>query len=254
MRFDGKTVVVVGGSSGVGKSAAGKFAEQGANVVMLGLRPDEGDTFAKHLTDRGLSAQFWQCDWTSMEQLERIAKATAEQFGQIDVLYNHAGTILVKPFLETSDGEWTEIMETNLMGMVRSIRCFLPHMLGSADASIVNMASISGLSASAMEAAYCVSKGACVQLTRAIAAEFRDRGVRCNAVCPGFIRTDHGNHELRELQALGAIKGIEDITTLQGRMSEPDEIADAVLFLASHDSRFINGEMLVVDNAAMATT
>ncbi|MEP3035633.1 MAG: SDR family oxidoreductase, partial [Pseudoruegeria sp.] len=118
----------------------------------------------------------------------------------------------------------------------------------------VNMASISGLSASPMEAAYCVSKGACVQLTRAIAAEFRDRGVRCNAVCPGFIRTDHGNHELRELQTLGAIKGIEDITTLQGRMSEPDEIADAVLFLASHDSRFINGEMLVVDNAAMATT
>ncbi|MEP5761814.1 MAG: SDR family oxidoreductase [Litoreibacter sp.] len=145
-------------------------------------------------------------------------------------------------------------METYLMGMVRSIRCFLPHMLGSAYAGIVSMASISGLNASAMEAAYYVSKGACVQLTRAIAAEFRDRGVRCNAVCPGFIRTDHGNHELREQVALGATEGIKDITALQGRMADPDEISDAVLFLASYESRFINGEVLVVDNAAMATT
>jgi NAD(P)-dependent dehydrogenase (short-subunit alcohol dehydrogenase family) len=172
MRFDGKTAVVIGATSGVGKSAAIKLAEEGANVVLLGRRSHEGNALAQSLTDQGLSAKFWVCDWTSVDHLEHAAKNAIKAFGQIDVLYNHAGTFIVKPFLETSDGDWDALMSTNLFGMVRAIRCFLPHMLTSGGGSIVNMASISGLSASSMESAYCVTKGACVQLTRAIAGEY----------------------------------------------------------------------------------
>jgi NAD(P)-dependent dehydrogenase (short-subunit alcohol dehydrogenase family) len=119
---------------------------------------------------------------------------------------------------------------------------------------IVNTGSISGFTASPMEAAYCVSKGAVMQLTRAIAVEFRDRGIRCNALLPGFIRTPHGLREMDELVALGVDAAEPAIAAAQGRMCEPDEVARVALFLASDASSFINGEGIVVDNASTITS
>ena len=120
--------------------------------------------------------------------------------------------------------------------------------------TILNTSSISGVTASALESAYCTTKGAVLQLTRAIAVEYRDCGIRCNAICPGFIRTDHGLRELEELARLGAPVPHDAITALQGRLCEPEDVAAAALALVSDDTRFVNGAALFVDNGWTART
>lgn len=254
MEFDTKVVVVAGATSGVGHAAAGKFARAGAILVLLGRRTDLGETLRDDLMRSGTRAEFYGCDWTDSRRLTEIAETVHRAHGRLDVLYNHAGTLIVKPFLATADTEWEWLFAANLHGMVRSTRAFLPLMLEGGGGAIVNMASISGLTASPLESAYCATKGACVQLTRAIAVEFRERGVRCNAVCPAFIETAHGRRELDDLVKQGGIAGLSDITALQGRMATEDEVAEAVLFLASPRASFVNGAALVIDNGALAAT
>jgi len=127
-------------------------------------------------------------------------------------------------------------------------------MLKAHRGAVVNTSSISGLSASPFEAAYCTSKGAILQLTRAIAVEYRDRGIRCNSLCPGFIRTAHGLRELAELASVGQPLSDRSIAGVQGRRCEPREVARAALFQASNDSTFVNGAVMVVENGWLALT
>lgn len=253
-RFSGKTVVVAGATSGVGRSASVQFAREGAQVVMLARREDLGHELEGDIRSEGLEARFFECDWTDPGQVDKAVAFTSKTYGNVNCLYNHAGTVIVKPFLETTDFEWRWLMDVNVLGMVRTTRAFLPLLLENETSAIVNMASISGVTASALESAYYVTKGACIQLTRAIAVEFRDRGVRCNAVCPGFIRSEHGENELSALAEQGSGVSEQDLAVMQGRICEPDEVAQAVLFLASDHASFVNGEMLTVDNAALAAT
>jgi NAD(P)-dependent dehydrogenase (short-subunit alcohol dehydrogenase family) len=133
-------------------------------------------------------------------------------------------------------------------------RAFLPAMLAAGQGTIVNTSSISAVAGTPMEVLYCTSKGACHMFTRAIAVEYRDRGIRCNAVCPGFIRTAHGLRELDELRGFGVEVTEADIVRLQGRICEPEEVARAALFLAGPESSFVNGETLFVDNAMLVGT
>jgi NAD(P)-dependent dehydrogenase (short-subunit alcohol dehydrogenase family) len=193
-------------------------------------------------------------DSTNAADTERAIDAAVRWGGIPDVLYNNAGKVLVKSFLNTDDAEWNELWSVNVMTMVHTTRAVLPKMVARGRGAIVNMASISSLTASPLESAYCTTKGACVQLTRSIAVEYRNKGVRCNAICPGFIKTAHG---LAELEAFGRSEfpfTIENVCASQGRLAEPDEIAATVLFLASDDAAFINGEILTVDNGALAIT
>ncbi len=181
---------------------------------------------------------------TAMERFE----------GRVDTLYNHAGTVIVKPFLDTTEAEWDWMMGVNVKSMYLMTRAVLPAMLAAGRGTIVNTSSISAVAGTSMEVLYCTSKGACHMFTRAIAVEFRDRGIRCNAVCPGFIRTDHGLRELAELRGLGVDVSEEDIVRMQGRICEPEEVANAALFLAGPESSFVNGETLFVDNAMLVST
>jgi len=125
-------------------------------------------------------------------------------------------------------------------------------MIAAGGGSIVCTSSISAIAATPMEVLYCTSKGACHQFARAIAVEFRERGIRCNAVCPGFVKTPHGIREVKDLQALGVDVSEAAIATAQGRMCEPEEVARAALFLASDDASFVNGAQLMVDNGFTA--
>jgi NAD(P)-dependent dehydrogenase (short-subunit alcohol dehydrogenase family) len=253
-RFESKTVVVSGGAEGVGRAASLRFAAEGAKVAILDIQVDHGERTAEDIRAAGGEALFYQADVSQLDQVHEAINGTAANWNRIDVLFNHAGTVIVKPFLDTSLEDWNRLMTINVTSMVHTCQAAIPIMLKNGGGSIVNTCSVSGLSASSLEAAYCVSKGACIQLTRAIAVEFRDRGIRCNGVCPALIRTQHGIREAEALLALGQEWSETDVARMQGRICEPNEVAAAVLFLASDDASFINGELLTVDNAQMATT
>ena len=174
--------------------------------------------------------------------------------GRVDCLFNHAGTVIVKDFLDTDEADWDFMMDINVRSMFLITRAFLPTMLAAGRGAIVNTSSISAVAGTEKEVLYCTSKGACHMFTRAIAIEYRAAGIRCNAVCPGFIRTPHGLRELTELRALGVDVSETDISRLQGRICEPEEVAAAALFLMSDDASFVNGETLFVDNAMLVGT
>lgn len=252
-RLQGLCAIVTGGASGIGRAAARLFASEGATVSIFDIQDPAGKDAVNEIEALHRRSYYLHTDVSDAEAVADSVAKSVELMGTVDVLFNHAGTVIVKPFLETTETDWQRLMQINLMGMVHVSRAVLPLMLAAGKGCIVNTASISGLTASALESAYCVTKGACIQLTRAIAVEFRDRGIRCNALCPGFVRTPHGTREIQELSAMNA--GSEaDVKIMQGRMCEPDEVAKAALFLASDESSFINGEVLVIDNAAMART
>jgi len=253
-RFEGKHVVISGGAAGVGGAASEIFCAEGAHVAIVDIQQEVGNALADKINQSGGHAFFVKADVSSSEQVAiAIAEITERFENRIDVLFNHAGTVIIKPFLETTEQEWDWIMNVNVKSMFLMTRAVLPSMLDNGGA-IVNTSSISAVAGTPMEVLYCTSKGACHMFTRAIATEYRDRGIRCNAVCPGFINTAHGLRELKELQGLGVDVTEEDICRLQGRICEPEEIANVVLFLASSDSSFVNGETLFADNGMLVRT
>ena len=184
--------------------------------------------------------------------MQKAVAGVAEKYGNVTVLFNHAGTIVIKPFLETTVEEWDWLHAVNVRSMYLMTRAVIPHMLDAGGGSIVCTSSISAVAATPMEVLYDTTKGACHMFARAIAVEFRDRNIRCNAVCPGFIRTPHGLREVDELQKQGVDVSDEAMMAAQGRIGEPEEVARAALFLASDEASFITGTHLFVDNGFTA--
>ena len=253
-RLEGKNVVVSGGAAGVGGAASEIFASEGAYVAIVDVQEKVGVNLAERISKTQGEAFFVKCDVSVSEEVENAIEKINDRFeNSIDVLFNHAGTVIIKPFLETTESEWDWMMNVNVKSMFLMTHAVLPSMLANGGA-IVNTSSISAVAGTPMEVLYCTSKGACHMFTRAIATEFRDQGIRCNAVCPGFIKTAHGIRELKELRSFGVNVTEEDICRLQGRICEPEEVANAALFLASSDASFVNGETLFVDNAMLVQT
>ena len=253
-RLEGKNAVISGGAAGVGAAASRIFSTEGANVAIVDIQEEVGLALARSICEAGGNARFFKADVSSSAEVEAAIEDINQFFKkQIDILYNHAGTVVIKPFLETTEKEWDWMMNVNVKSMFLMTRAVLPSMLEHGG-TIVNTSSISAVAGTPMEVLYCTSKGACHMFTRAIATEYRDNNIRCNAVCPGFIRTDHGNRELKELRAYGVEVTEEDICRIQGRICEPEEVANAALFLASDESSFVNGETLFVDNGMLVRT
>lgn len=254
LRLEGKNAIVSGGAAGAGGAASEIFSREGANVIIVDIQEDAGKALAQKIRAGGGQATFVQADVSESSQVgDAIAEANRISDGRIDVLFNHAGTVIIKPFLETTESDWDRMMDINVKSMFLMTKAVLPSMLDNGGA-IVNTSSISAVAGTPMEVLYCTSKGACHMFTRAIATEYRDNGIRCNAVCPGFIRTAHGNRELKELREFGVDVSEEDICKIQGRICEPEEVANAALFLASEEASFVNGETLFVDNGMLVRT
>lgn len=251
-RLDGKVALVSGGATGCGAAAARLFADEGAAVGILDINQEAGEALAAGLQRAGHNALFAEADVSSASAVAGAMERVTGELGPVTALFNHAGTLIVKRFLEVSEQEWDWLMAVNVKSMFLVTRAVLPGMIAAGGGAIVCTSSISATLATPGEVLYDTTKGACHMFARAIAVEFRDRNIRCNAVCPGFIRTPHGMRELRELDALGLDVSEAAIAAQQGRICEPEEVARAALFLLSDDASFVNGTHLFVDNAFSA--
>lgn len=251
-RLAGKTALISGGATGAGGAASRLFAAEGARVAVVDINAEAGQAVVAEIVAAGGEAAFFAADVSKRDQVESAVAAASARFGTISVLFNHAGTITVKPFLDTTDEDYDRLMDINVKSMFMVTRAVLPQMLAAGKGSIVCTASISSVAATPLEVLYCMTKGACAMLARAIAVEYRDQGIRCNAVCPGFIDTPHGQREIKALAAHGYDGTIDALAVQQGRLCQPEEVAKAALFLASDDASFVNGAHLYVDNCFTA--
>lgn len=247
-RFSGKSVLVTGGAGGMGLAATRMFAEEGARIAILDIQKDSGDAVVSELQQKGTEAYFHHTDLSKPNEVDKAINAVIENLGGIDVLFNHAGTIIVKPFHENTDEDYDRLMDINLRSAFLVCRRVVTHMKDNGGGSIVVTASIGSERAFEFESIYCITKAAVQMLSKSIAVEYRNQGIRCNAVCPGFVKTAHGLREIDELDQLGQQWQDADLAATQVRICEAEEVASTVLFLASDEASFVNGASIYVDN------
>lgn len=244
----GRTAVITGGAGGMGAAASELFAAAGARVAILDIQAERGATLAASITARGGSAIFVEADVSNASIVTDAFAQVNRAYGAVDTLFNHAGSIIVRPFHETSEEEYDRLMRINVKSAFLVCKAVIPQMLEAGRGSIVITSSIGAEKGFGLESVYCMTKGAVLQLARSIAVEYRDAGIRCNAVCPGFVKTDHGIREIKELDGLGQKWDEAGLVAMQGRICEPEEVAAAAAFLLSDAASFINGAALYVDN------
>ena len=247
-RLAGKTAVITGGADGMGRATSLAFAREGASVTILDIQAEAGAATVKMIEDMGGTAGFIQTDVSDAGQVDAAFDQIAKTVGPYNILFNHAGTITVKPLHETTEADYDRLMNINVKSAFLVCRRAVKEMSANGGGSIVITGSIASELGYPLESVYCMTKGAVLQLARAISAEYRDKGIRCNAVCPGFVKTAHGLREISELDTAGQEWEDGALAEAQGRICEPDEVAAAVVFLASDEASFITGDALYVDN------
>jgi NAD(P)-dependent dehydrogenase (short-subunit alcohol dehydrogenase family) len=243
MSINNRVVVVTGGAQGIGRRTAELFAERGYCVALIDLR-EPAETI-KAIEAKGADAFGYSADITDEAALALFAQKVFERFGRIDVLVNNAGISLVSPAEETSSADYRRVIEVNLVAPFLLCQVFGKKMLEAGSGSIINVASVAGLLGISDRAAYNASKHGLIGLTRTLAAEWGGRGVRVNAVCPGWVKTemdvvDQANGSYSDADITGRVPA--------GRFATPDDIAHAIAFLADErESGFVNGHALSVD-------
>lgn len=246
MNFESKTVIVTGAGSGIGAATARAFSKAGANVVLADQDQTEVADLAAELPENRTLVQ--QVDVSDGDQVQALVDATVKRFRGLDVIFNNAGILVKGPLEKTSLDDWNRIIAVNLTGVFHGCRSALPE-LRKRKGCIVNTASVSGLAADHEMPAYNAVKGAVANLTRALAIDNGRHGVRVNAVCPTFTRTGM-TAGMEEDKA--TVKTFLDRIPM-GRLGEPEDIARAVLFLASEQAGFITGVNLPVDGGVTAS-
>ena len=251
-RLLGKIALISGGATGMGGASSKLFAAEGAKIGVVDRNEEAGRAIVAEIERAGGTAIFAPADVADEDQVNAAVAAISGALGPPNVLFNHAGSIIIKPFLETTLAEWEWLMAVNVTSMFLMTKAVLPGMIAAGGGSIVCTSSISAIAATPREVVYNTSKGACHMFARSIAVEYRDENIRCNAVCPGFVRTPHGLREVDALNKLGVDMSEAALAVQQGRICEPEEVACAALFLASDEASFINGAHLFVDNCFTA--
>ena len=251
-RLQGRSTIVTGGASGMGAASAKLFAAEGAKVTVVDVNGEGAAAVAAQIRATGGTAIAVTADLTDEAAVTRAVQTAEAAHGPCTALFNVAGGMVIKPFLELTRQDWDGLMAKNVTTMFLMTRAALPGMIAAGGGSIVCMSSVSAMYATPTEVAYNASKGACHMLARAVGVEFKDRGVRVNTVCPGFVDTPHGRNELRDLQAHGVPATEEDIAKLQGRLGRPEDIAYVALFLLSDESCFMTCSHVTADGGLSA--
>lgn len=254
MRLLNKVALITGGTSGIGQATARVFAAEGAQVAFTGRRRDKGEALVAEIQAQGGEAHYLFADHAQLADCQRSVEETLARYGRIDILFNNAG-IVVGGTAETLTEEiWAETLTLNVTGVWRMSKLVVPLMRAQGGGVIVNNASDWGVVAGRNSVAYCTSKGAVVQMTRAMAVDHAREGIRINAVCPGdtFVDrwTESGYH--RHTGDMTATLKLMGDALPMGRVGRAEEIAKAVLFLASEDSSFMTGVAMLVDGGNTA--
>ncbi len=255
-KLSGKVAIITGATSGIGKATALLFAEEGADVVITGRRAELGARLEDEIRQKGARCVFIQADHSQADDCSRVLERTLAQFNRVDILFNNAGIVTEGTAETTSDEIWNETIAINVTAVWRMCKLVIPIMKQQGGGVIVNNGSDWSVVAGKDAFPYIVSKGAIGMMTKAMAIDFARDNIRVNAVCPGdtlvdrWIEKDY--FEYSDSASLEeAVKKASDYLPM-GRFGKPEEIAKAVLFLASDDSSFTTGHLLLVDGGNTA--
>jgi NAD(P)-dependent dehydrogenase (short-subunit alcohol dehydrogenase family) len=250
--LNGRVALITGGASGIGRATALLFAREGAAVAVADLDEARAAAVAREIEAGGGQALAIGCDVSRAEDCRRAVAATLASFGRLDVLFNNAGIIRRADVLGTTEEEWDRVMAVNVKSILLLSKETVPLMAAQGGGCIVNTASGWGLVGGRNAVSYCASKGAVVNMTRAMALDHGPQGIRVNCICPGDTDTGMLRQEARQLGAAEEDFLAEAADRPLGRVGRPDEIAQAVLYLASDASSFVTGAALVVDGGGLA--
>ena len=246
MKFDGKVALVTGASSGIGKETALLFAKHGAKVVAAARRKEEGEATVREIIANGGEAIFVQTDVADEKQIEKLISETLKKYGRLDMAFNNAGVegTMGKPLHEQDDKNYDTIFNINVKGVLWSMKHQILAMRKTGGGSIVNNSSVAGLLSFPGASVYVASKHAVNGLTKSAALEYGTENIRVNAVCPAVIETDMSERAFKDQPELKAAMAKAHPI---GRVGQPREIAEAVLFLCSDGASFITGHCLPID-------
>ena len=245
MRLSNRVAVITGAKGGIGLATAGRFAAEGAGVVLVDVLDASAE--ARMLIESGSKARFIRVDVGDEAEVAALFTEVEEEFGRVDVLVNNATVESADSVLSSAGDAWDELMSVNLRGAFLCAKAAIPSMERSGGGSIVNMSSELALISSPGPAAYSTSKAALVQLTRVLAADHAKANIRVNALCPGPISTQLLQEVLSASSDPGRLLKSFEERTLLGRLGRPEEVASACAYLASDDSSFMTGATLVLD-------
>lgn len=252
MRLDGKVALITGGTSGIGSATAIRFAKEGAAVAITGRDIGRGNKVVEEISKNGGDALFIQSDVCLAADCRNAVDKTLERFGKIDILFNNAGVFHPKTIPDCTEQEWDETIDSSLKGAFLMSKYSIPSMIEHGGGSIIHTSSGWGILGGDKAAAYCAAKGGLIVMAKAMAIDHGPDGIRVNCVCPGDVLTPmlHDDAEKRGMTWDDYSAGAGDRPL--GRIGTVDDIADAVLFLASDESSFVTGDSLVVDGGGVA--
>ena len=243
MRLKGKVAIVTGSRRGIGRAIALEMAKEGAKVVVSDIELKECEAVCDEIRKLGSDAIAVRCDVTKKDEVDAMMERVIQKFGRIDIMVNNAGVYVAKPLDQTTEQDWDFVVGINLKGVFLCSSAAAKHMMKQKRGKIISTASIAGKVGFADSSAYCASKGGIISLTRELAMELATYNINVNAVAPGVIDTNMTKGFMEDEKAKqGLLMGIP-----LGRIGRPEDIAKAVVFLASEDSDYVTGHTLVVD-------
>jgi len=248
MRLSEKTAIVTGGSSGIGRAAALRFASEGANVVVADVNQEGGEETVKLVSQNGGTALFVKTDVSKADEIQQMIETAVENFGELNILFNNAG--IGHPAVKSTELEeedWDRVININLKSVYLGIKYAIPHLAKAGGGAIVNTSSLLGIKGQKYLAAYNASKAGVILLTKNAAVEYGKHNIRVNAIAPGVIDTkiiDGWKNDERKWPIISRANAL-------ARIGTPEEVANAVLFLASDEASFITGATLSVDGGGL---
>jgi NAD(P)-dependent dehydrogenase (short-subunit alcohol dehydrogenase family) len=252
MSLQGKSAIISGAASGIGRATALLFAREGASVLLADLNESGGIEVQREISSAGGRAHYESADVTRAADCQRVVQRAVELFGTINILFNNAGIIRRASVVDLSEEDWDRVMDVNVKSIFLMSRYAIPVMARGGGGSIINTSSGWGLTGGPKAAVYCASKGAVVLLTKAMAVDHGPQDVRVNCICPGDTDTAMLRDEARQLGQISDRFLADAARRPLGRLGKPEEIAQAALYLASDASSFVTGTALVVDGGGLA--